>query len=333
MSVLHRLHSALDLLRPRTFFRTLARVDALVDDNRKLRAAVAELELRTAQLTAVQRSNWEQREALDKLPRQLDPARVEAHVEAAIGEASIELDPFPHMVVTDWLPPEVYDLAIRALPPAVFFAGREVSRHRMKVPFDLAPAYSQRVWEFVANRVVSGPVERAVTRRFADVIRAYVREVCPTLSEELDVRLYASDGRIMLRRAGYVIEPHRDPKWGFLTGLAYLARPGDEEAYGTQFYRVADDEDAPSDRPYYMAPSRCTLVRSIPFRANSMVVFLNSRGAHGASIPADASPELERYAYQFRLGPRADVIALMLSHMGEAERRRWSGSKAGRAGY
>ena len=34
----------------------------------------------------------------------------------------------------------------------------------------------------------------------------------------------------MLRRPGYVIAPHRDPKWGFVTGLVYLASAGDNES-------------------------------------------------------------------------------------------------------
>jgi hypothetical protein len=89
-----------------------------------------------------------------------------------------------------------------------------------------------------------------------------------------------------------------------VTGLVYLARNGDLESYGTQFYRVRDDEDAPSDKPYYVDQARCEEVAAVPFRANTLVAFLNSRGAHGASIPADAKPAtLERYLYQFRLGP------------------------------
>lgn len=46
----------------------------------------------------------------------------------------------------------------------------------------------------------------------------------------------------MLRRPGYRLPPHVDPKRRLLTGILYLARPGDSDEYGTQFYRV--------DRPF-----------------------------------------------------------------------------------
>ena len=61
------------------------------------------------------------------------------------------------------------------------------------------------------------------------------------------ILLDPADGRILLRRPGYVIEPHRDPGWGFLTCLAYLARPGDNKEWGTQLYRVREDAKAPDD--------------------------------------------------------------------------------------
>jgi hypothetical protein len=55
-------------------------------------------------------------------------------------------------------------------------------------------------------------------------------------------------------------------------------------------------------------------------------VFLNSVGAHGASIPEDAQPEhLERYAYQFRVGAGEDARQMALGTL-EAERLPfWSG--------
>jgi hypothetical protein len=140
--------------------------------------------------------------------------------------------------------------------------------------------------------------------------------------------LHPSDGRIMLRRPGYVIQPHRDPKWGFITGLIYLAREQDADTYGTQLYRVRDDRDAPNDKPFYVDEARCELVKSVPFRANTLLAFLNSRGAHGASIPPDAMPvNLERYLYQFRLGPSTRTIKRLLALMPAEQRGPWMGGK------
>jgi hypothetical protein len=328
---LQRIVAAADLLRPQTFFKSLARINEVADATRALTRQIHTLELRTAQLMAIEENDWELREEFEQLAVQLDPARVAAHIDAAVDRASLDSDPFPHIVVDNWLPTDIYDAMVRGVPPAVFFADREPSRQRMRVPFAMAPAYAQRVWRFISN-VVDSSLQDALNRKFACAVNEYVRGFCPELPTSTDLTLHASDGRIMLRRPGYVIAPHRDPKWGFLTGLVYLARKGDNEAYGTQLYRVREDGDAPTDKPYYVSADRCDLVKSVPFRANTLFVFINSLGAHGASIPADAQPPtLERYVYQFRLGPTSSVIQQILSHMPRDARASWAGMKASRA--
>jgi len=60
-----------------------------------------------------------------------------------------------------------------------------------------------------------------------------------------------------------------------------------------------------------------------------MLVFLNSTGAHGASIPADAKPAtLERYLYQFRLGPTNQAMADLVKCMPDDKRASWEGGKS-----
>ena len=327
-----RLSSAADLLRPRTFFRTLARVDQVADVTRQLSAEVEALRVQVEQLRTIERLDSEQQDELRQLDTVLDRERIAAHVREAVMAAPLQCDPCPYIVVESWLPSDVYATIMRALPPSVFFADREVSRQRMLVPFPFAPAYSKRVWRFLAEEVVGSVLSDALTRKFEGVLRQYLATFCEQGLDPAAERLHPSDGRIMLRRPGYVIEPHRDPKWGFITGLVYLARDGDNEAYGTQLYRVRDDEEATNDKPLRFDPNRCELVTSVPFRANTLLAFLNSAGAHGASIPPDATPAtLERYVYQFRLGPDAAGVRHLLSLMHPDRRALWSGAKARRA--
>jgi hypothetical protein len=215
----------------------------------------------------------------------------------------------------------------------VFFGDLEESKQHMSVPFSVAPAYSRQVWAFVATEIVAHMLHRALNKKFQQVVGEYVRSACQALPHDFDLTLHASDGRIMLRRPGYILTPHRDPKWGFVTVLMYLARDGDDEAYGTQLYRVREDEEAPTGRVFYFEPHRCELVRSVPFRANTFLAFLNSSGAHGASIPADAQPpSLERYLYQVRLGPTGPVIKRLLQLMPPDKAALWAGAKVDRAG-
>ena len=330
---LSRISAAADLLRPRTFFRTLARVDTLADTTRELTATVETLRIQSEQLMTIQKLDWEKRQALTQLDRAFDAAAIDAHIAAAVDAAPIEHEPFPHVVIDEWLPPDAYQRIIDAVPPSVFFANTR--DHHWSVPSGVAPAYCRLVWAFVANKIVGDMLHRALNRKFAPVVQEYVHSSFPGLPRETDLTLHPSDGRIMLRRPGYTLTPHRDPKWGFVTGLVYLAREGDNEAFGTQLYRVKDDAEAPSGSVYYVEQERCQLVRDVPFRANSMLAFLNSAGAHGASIPADAQPaNLERYLYQFRLGPTPKVINRLLQAIEPDKVSRWAGAKTDRAvGY
>jgi hypothetical protein len=307
-------------------------VDQIHDSTRSLTAQVEALRVKTEQLEAAAQLDWDMQDDVARLGEELDKARIETHVTRAVAKASLVEDPFPHVLVEDWLPGNVYRTMLRGLPPAVFFADREQSRQRMIVPFVKGPIYSRRVWNFISEEIVGRMLREALAQKFAGVVQQYVESFCGPNLDGVDLTMNASDGRIMLRRPGYVITPHRDPKWGFVTGLVYLARSGDNETYGTQLYRVKDDEEAPNDKPFYVEESRCELVRSVPFRANTLLAFLNSAGAHGASIPADAQPpDMERYLYQFRLGPGPKAIKTLLTSMPSERRDRWAGAKADKA--
>jgi hypothetical protein len=326
---LRQITKAARRLNPLSLSRTLGRVDELTQATRELTRVVEALRTRTEQLAAIEQTDVELQDVVDALPSTLDTERIRHHVARAIANATLELDPFPHLVVDKWLPTETYKLMIDGLPDPIFFADRDSSRQRLSVPFRLAPQYSRRIWQLITRDIVSEIAGPLLNEKFSSVVRDYVTTFCPKLPEGADLTLRTSNGHIMLRRPGYVINPHRDPKWGFVTCLVYLARSGDKESYGTQLYRVKDDAEAPTFKPFYVEDSRCELVKTVPFRANSMLVFLNSTGAHGASIPADAQPRnLERYLYQFRLGPEGRTKAALLENMTEERRARWQSGEA-----
>jgi hypothetical protein len=143
------------------------------------------------------------------------------------------------------------------------------------------------------------------------------------------VEFHSSDGRILLRRRGYRIPPHRDPKWGFLTAILYLARRGDSETWGTQLFRVSGDSEAHGPAPHWVEDTQCSLVEDVKFRPNRMLVFLNSVGAHGAEIPSDAQPEsLERCIYQFRVAPVTESMATLKAALPDDRRASWAGKAA-----
>ena len=287
-----------------------------------------ELDLRERQLRAVQQADalFDHRERdLDAI---LDADAIAAHVRAAIASATLTDDPFPHAIVDNLFPEAFFDALIRGLPPAELFADRPINKQQLTVPFDIAPRYGRRVWAFMAEQAAPDMIAPAMLEKFAPQLTAWLRTNFPILGENpvAEIPMICSDGRIMLRRPGYYIRPHRDPKWGFLTCLLYLKRPGDDESWGTDLYRVTEDDEARGAKPHWIEEARCELVERVAFRRNRAVMFLNSTGAHSARIPEEAQPaDLERYAYQFRVGAERQKIQFLLANMPDDRRVFWEG--------
>lgn len=215
-----------------------------------------------------------------------------------------------------------------ASPPILRRADQGPNKQQLTVPFVLAPRFSNLIWSHMVDVVATRMIAPAIVEKFRAPLTAWLRETMPVLgSQPLDtIEMKCSEGRIMLRRPGYRIPPHRDPKWGFITCLMYLARPGDDAQWGTQLFRVIDDEQARGANPHWISEARCERVADVEFRANRALVFLNSAGAHGAQIPADAQPsDLERYAYQFRVGPGRQAIDDIQARLSPDDRPMWAG--------
>jgi len=252
-------------------------------------------------------------------------------VASSITSARLNATPFPYMVVDNFLPKALYRALITALPPAELFLEQPANKQQLKVPFEFAPSFSRRVWRFMADAVAERLIQPVVLDVFRQAVSEWLTQNFPAFGEDALARvtMHCSGGRIMRRERGYRIPPHRDPKWGFITCLMYLARRGDSEAWGTQLYSVDDDRDAHGAAPHWIDPARCHLVEDVAFKRNRALIFLNSLGAHGAMIPDDAEPaDLDRYAYQFRIGPDAASIAALTATLPEDRRAAWMGKIA-----
>jgi hypothetical protein len=253
---------------------------------------------------------------------------IERHVRAATGAAELFEEPFPYAVMDEVLPPWLYQALITGLPPTALYADRDVNRQQLTVPFTLAPRYGHLVWQFMTQTVLERILRPVIMERFGPALRTFVEQTFPAADRSVTAAMpiQCSDGRIIFRRRGYYIKPHRDPKWGMVTGILYLAKPGDDPRWGTDIFTVDDDVRAPSLAPHWIKEEQCHHVRLVENRPNRLLVFLNSKGAHGARIPPElADVEVERSIYQFRLSPRTTVMKALIASLPEAEQRGWQG--------
>lgn len=293
-----------------------------------LHGELAEHSRREAQLRAVLSRDAELEGHQARLLEVIGKGTIGTHVARSVRRAELKDHPFPHAVIDDLLPDDLFGSLMRGLPPLELFSDRPVNKQYLQVPFGLAPAYSQRVWRYMAAVVVPEFILPAIVEKFRAPVDDWISSNWPGVSPA-SVEMHSSDGRILLRRRGYRIPPHRDPKWGFITCILYLARKDDNQAWGTQLYTVNADNEARGAAPHWIDPDKCQQVADVTFQRNRMLVLLNSVGAHGAHIPADAEPEaLERYIYQFRIAPTVDSMSMLKSTMPEERRPFWAGKSA-----
>ena len=302
--------------------------EAIVSELKTMNEQLARLVLRESQVRAVMERDAELDRYQSKLEDTLAKPTTSSHIERAVREAELNSSPFPHAVIDAVFPDDLYACLLRGLPPLQLFADRPTNKQQLQVPFRLAPAYSRRVWRYLTSVVIPEWLAPAIVTKFREPVDEWIRVNWPEVPPE-SVAFQSSDGRILLRRRGYRIPPHRDPKWGFLTCILYLARAEDSESWGTQLYTVDGDEEARGAAPHWIDPERCRYVGDVTFRPNRIFVFLNSVGAHGAHIPDDAQPEtLERYIFQFRIAPTVESMGMLKSTLTEERRPFWAGKAA-----
>lgn len=258
------------------------------------------------------------------------PVLQASHVRERVDAAVLVAEPGPHMVITDLLPPDLYALLMETMPPPDRFDIAD----KFKANFDpnsttIAPERSRQTWKWFQQDLIDEVLSPILLERFLPSLTAAYRALFgPGLVEKaLRLRQHTFRGRLMLRRPGYRLKPHRDSKIVAITGLIYFARAGDSAEYGTDLYRVQNDQQASSMKTFYPESygARVDLARSIPFIGNTALVFLNVPGmAHGAAFPREAT-QMERYAYQFYIGPPEPDLARLVLQMPIDERAAWTG--------
>tara|TARA_B100001123_G_scaffold446235_1_gene600020 strand:+ start:2204 stop:3301 length:1098 start_codon:yes stop_codon:yes gene_type:complete len=263
------------------------------------------------------RANAEDHDRAEQLTALLDRDVTHAHIMRILATTPVETEPMPHMIVENLLPADLYELLIDTLPSSELF-GDTTNKLNLK------PELLGKAWRFMERELARRILTPALVEKFSSHIEPFYRELygVTAAAEVVDMPQEGSGDRLLVRGRGYHIDPHQDVKRAFLTCLIYFAKPGDSEEWGTQLFRVVGTSSHPtggekSNRIYLGRTSypekeglECEPVTTALFKANSALFFVNSdSGAHGVDIPEDARPaNLERYAYQFYIGPPLDLL-------------------------
>src|SRR5688572_5202310 len=181
----------------------------LKQQNEQLAQQVRTLAGQVARLQAVAERDTELEPLLDKLRYTIGKQANAARVTAAVDAAPLKLEPFPYTVVDDLLPITVYRALLRGIPPVELFLNNDAGKPHLPVPFKLAPAYSQQIWNYVAVDLVQEIIAPRLIEKFRASIDEWIVRNWPDIDPQ-SVELHGSEGRIMFRGRGYRIRPHRD---------------------------------------------------------------------------------------------------------------------------
>jgi hypothetical protein len=297
----------------------MGREDA-VDDT------LRQLEEQRAELTRLRRAQALDLEEVDRIKNIEDvwkPAAIAAHVRSVVADAPVHTDPFPHVVLEPLLPPEAFRVLVDAVPPEEFFEGKEhLDLRGIGKPTTVVPLFSRIIWCSLRSDVIDCALAPALAERLRPFARDLLRHSVGEefVEETLALPLHPHGLRLMLRRRGWTLRPHCDPRDQFISTLLYLAPPGEGDTYGTQLFRVLKDNFVPGWANTYYPEDEgvvCELAKTMPYRGNLCLSFLNlGGGAHGASVPEDAQPpDLRRLAFQFYMGPDREQLDPIISRL------------------
>ena len=285
-----------------------------------------QLEEQRAELTRLRRAQALDLEEVDRIKSIEDvwkPAAIAAHVRSVVADAPVHTDPFPHLVLEPLLPPEAFRVLVDAVPPEEFFEGeKHLDLRGIGKATTIVPLFSRIIWGSLRNDVIDCALAPALAERLRPFARELLRHsVGDELVEEtLALPLHPHGLRLMLRRRGWTLRPHCDPRDQFISTLLYLAPPGEGDTYGTQLFRVLQDNFVPGWANTYYPEDEgvaCELAKTMPYRGNLCLSFLNlGGGAHGASVPEDAQPpDLRRLAFQFYMGPDREQLDPIIARL------------------
>lgn len=286
----------------------VAAADSAIDELRKAVATLQEsVDAATGRAQVLAEARRRDLAALDAVRRfeaelEGEAPVIAAHVEQALASATVSTDPFPHAVVEPLLPPALFERLLASLPSGVYWQSSGRSRDYWEVETDVGPWDTEVLWRFLDRRIVDRVLRPVAVGRFRHLLDEHWQRGFGIDGSTVTYRTV--EGRLQRRRWGYTLRPHLDPPHAALTGLFYLAKPGDDPQHGTKLYRPSSPLPARRLGIFYPEDNGIALehVQTVPFRPNTLLLWMTPVGTHGADLAGESVPKsIERFTYQFQI--------------------------------
>ena len=254
--------------------------------------------------------------------------RIRRHIEGRFAAHSIETSPFPHMIVEDFFPDDVY-ANILAYNPFRANEGQEwASRVSSVEVTSRTPYHARKHINFHAGDAFDAPPEQRdfwttlsgiflgddwFERLVFNKYRAFFEIRFGDLVYDEDCfRLFRKEVFLQRHEPGYYIGPHTDvPTRVFTCIFSFADRPGFEE-YGTELCVHKDRLVRCWGNDHY-GPEDFIVRKVAPYRPNNFLLFFKTRHSFHAVKAITESVPNQRYGMQFQLYEQKDGLFRDLS--------------------
>ena len=188
---------------------------SLPSEVEQLHGRLRKLERSTRAIQEVIAIDQEQRARWHELEATLDETAIRSSVGRALAAASVSTVPMPHAVLRDFLPAATYAALLEAIPGDEFFPDKDPVKQNLKLQqLDIVPAWTRRALTYLETTIIGSILAPAVIARMQPHLEAiYREEYGPSLGPAVAALPHGpTAGRLMLRRPGYKLEPHLDPR-------------------------------------------------------------------------------------------------------------------------
>lgn len=228
-----------------------------------------------------------------------------------LDTVSVQTQPFPYVVIDDVLPADLCDALTLELPPLeVLTRGAPLGsnqRFTMSHADAVTTAGVSALWRDVLAQAVSKDFLARMIRLFGSSIRsaypdfedrfaplselvAAPRAVTPRRRNVVGMDAQIAVNTPALTAGTSVRTPHLDRPDKLFVGLLYLRLPEDD-SNGADLELLAHSDAQATYGPKRMLPrDSLTHVRTVPYRRNTLVLFLNTPNSLHGVTPRQATP-------------------------------------------
>jgi len=255
--------------------------------------------------------------------------RMRRHIEDRFAAASLERLPFPHLIISDFFPADVYDAVLRfnlfnRNVGREWISKADMAQIKSPTPYD----HRKQINFHTGDAFEAEPHERAFWSTMRDVFLDgdwFPRLALAAYPDYFLLRFgeaAQSDGfwsrlnkELFLQRhdVDYFIGPHTDIPVRIFTCIFSFADRRGFESYGTQLLRPHDPDVRCWGRSHYL-PEGFDVVKVADYAPNNCLLFFKTRQSFHSVKTIGPDVPNRRYGMQFQLYEPKGGLFKDLSH-------------------